>query len=343
MKKGLIGPYQLGILSGASDILKVAEQITGEHGVDVEGIFYATAFQAGVDEFLIPDYKDHPYPRSDFLANRTTVIPRERSEQHEKMVRATFSAHLPDDWYRNDEYAFAFELQAFVVDLLDAMSTGASLLSPWGMPEIAEAKARLPSELSVPLANLLSAFTDFQASSPIPQKAVPTEDIQRFNEIISSDLFSKYAAAQSSLDDLEAPVTAVLPTVVSSGRDVFFQNKQLLQLRKSSLSILQLTPKLVDVVFGKLPGALAEVAANFGISLLESRRRIVIYDFRSSIQGILFSNLLRMMKAAEFKDKNESPESAKQSQPRMMARVRRISAGRLRTYFAQTSERVVIA
>ena len=192
-----------------------------------------------------------------------------------------------------------------MADLLYAMSTGASLLAPWGIPDMAEAEARLPSELSVPLANLFSAFTDFQASSPIPQKAVAIENIQRFNEIISGDLFSKYAAAQSSLDDLEAPVTTALPMVVSSGRNIFSQNKQLLQLKKSSLSILQLTPKLVDAVFGKLPGALAEVAANLGISLLESRRRIVIYDFRSSVQHILLSNLLRMIKAAEFKDKNE--------------------------------------
>ena len=51
MKKGLIGPYQIGVLSGYSEALKIAERITEEHGADVEGIFYASAFQAGVEEF----------------------------------------------------------------------------------------------------------------------------------------------------------------------------------------------------------------------------------------------------------------------------------------------------
>lgn len=305
MKKGLIGPFQLGALSGISNVFKIAEEITEEHGVDVEGIFYASAFQAGIDEFLIPDLKGHSYPRSDFLANRTTVIPVEQTQEHDELVSATFSAHLPDDWERNDEYASAWNIRAFVVDLLNAMSTDASLLSPWGVPDIAEVEARLPSELSVPFVNLLSTFTDFQTSSPIPQKVVLAEDVQRFNEIISGDLFSKYAAAQSSLDDLESPLKKALTVVVSSGKNVFSQNKQLLQLKKSSLSILQLTPELVDTVFGKLPGALAEISANLGIRLLESRRRIVIYDFGPSTKDVLISNLVRMFKAAKTKNEIE--------------------------------------
>ena len=285
--------------------MKIAEEITKEHSVDVEGIFYASAFQAGVDEFLIPDLKDHPYPRSDFLASRTTVIPVQQTQEHYELVEATFSAHLPDGWDRNDEYAIAWNIKAFVADLLNAMSAGVSLLSPWGVPDIAEVEARLPSELSVPIANLFSTFTDFQASSPIPQKVVLAEDVQRFNEIISGDLFSKYAAAQSSLDDLESPLKKALTMVVSSGKNVFSQNKRLLQFKKSSLSILQVTPELVDTVFGKLPGALAEISANLGIRLLESRRRIVIYDFGPSTQDVFISNLLRMFKAAKTKNEIE--------------------------------------
>ncbi len=299
MKKGLIGAFQLGGLSAASDVLKFVAETTGEQGADIKGIFYASAFQAGVDEFLIPDLKECPPPPSKFLADRTTVIPSKQIVDYLDKVNDMFSAHLPDGWDRNDEYASVWRLKAFVTELLDAMSTGASLLSPWGVPDMAEAEAQLPSELSVPLANLFSAFTDFQTSSPIPQKVVQSEDVQRFDEIISSDLFSTYAAAQASLDDLESPITTALPNVLSTGRNVFFTNKKLLQLTKTNVGILQMTPKLVDAVFGKLPGALAEVSANLGISLLESKRRVVVYDFGSSMKDVLLSNLLRMLKAEE--------------------------------------------
>lgn len=304
MKKGFIGSYQLGVLSGASDALRIAEEVTQEHGADLEGIFYATAFQAGVDEFIVPDIEDKPFPKSEFLAARTRFIPSKDSETHSKLARAAFSAYLPSGWERSEEFSSVWPLESFLVELMDAMSVGACVLSPWGIPDIAEAEALLPSELSVPLSNLLAAVKDFQAPSPIPQKVVPTEDIQRFNDIMAGDVFSKYVTAQYSLEDSGTPLEISLPTVVSSARLIFTKNPQVLQLRKAGLGILQVTPKLVDAVFGKLPGALADLAAKFGNNLLEKRRRVVIYDFRSSVQDVLLSNLVRMVKAADAREKN---------------------------------------
>ena len=60
-----------------------------------------------------------------------------------------------------------------------------------------------------------------------------------------------------------------------------------MKLKKSSLSILEMTPKLIDAVFGKLPGTLAEVAAKVGVHALESRRRVVIYDFESGRRPLI--------------------------------------------------------
>lgn len=159
MKKGLIGPFQLGALDAITHALKIAGEITHQDSADIEGIFYATAFQAGVDEFLLPELKDFSYPRSDFIGSRTTVVPQQQTKQISDAVAATFSSHLPEGWRTNDEYSSVWELNAFVGDLLEAMSAGASLLAPWGIPDMAEVEAQLPSELSVPLANLLSAIS----------------------------------------------------------------------------------------------------------------------------------------------------------------------------------------
>lgn len=299
MKKGLIGPFGLGVLLGASQALKCAAEVTQQCGADLEGIFYATAFQAGVDEFIVPGQKDKPYPKSEFLAARTRHIARDRAEEHRKLVSTAFSAHLPIGWESSEEFSAVFQLEGFLVELLDAMSVGACVLSPWGIPDMAAVEVQLPSELSVPLSNLLESINDVQTPSPIPQKALPTEAVQRFNDIMAGDVFSKYVAAQFSLEDSEVPIATTLPAVVSSGRLVFSRNPQLLQLRKISLGILQLTPKVVDAIFGKLPGALADVAAKLGASLLEARRRVIIYDFRSSVRDVVRSNLVRMSKTAD--------------------------------------------
>ncbi len=95
MKKGLIGPYQVGVLGGATEALKIAATVTHQPGADLEGIFYATAFQAGIDEFIVPEFKDKPIATSDFLANRTKYLSSERSDKHSKLVHAAFSAASP--------------------------------------------------------------------------------------------------------------------------------------------------------------------------------------------------------------------------------------------------------
>jgi len=61
-----------------------------------------------------------------------------------------------------------------------------------------------------------------------------------------------------------------------------------------------MTPKLIDAIFGKLPGALAEVATKLGISFLEARRRLVIYDFSELMYDeILRQNFLRLHEVLE--------------------------------------------
>lgn len=305
MKKGFIGPYQIGILSGFSEALRIAEDITKQRGVDLEGIFYSTAFQAGIDEFLIPEYKDQMTPNSDFIKKRTTFIKSETSEEHYKLVGSAFSSYLPENWHTNEEFISIWSLHSFLVELLEAMSLRSSLLLLTGIPDFSEAEALLPSELAEPISLLLSSIVDIQTPSPIPRKAIPAEDMQRFNEILSSDMFTHYVEAQAELDNSEASIEKTLPVIAERGRQLFTQNKHVLTLKKSSAGILKITPKIIDAAFGKLPGALSEVAAKLGIDLLESRQRVVIYDFRSATQNILLSNLSRMMKAAENKSNND--------------------------------------
>ena len=94
MRKGIISPTAIGGLGGVSESLQVVENITQQRGANVEGIFYGSAFQAGVDEFLVLDASKTLRPQSQFLANRTTIISLDQYEASWKMVDAAFSAHL---------------------------------------------------------------------------------------------------------------------------------------------------------------------------------------------------------------------------------------------------------
>jgi hypothetical protein len=68
---------------------------------------------------------------------------------------------------------------------MGAMSARASLLSTVRLPDLAEIRELMPDELFVPLSTLLSTFTAVQTASPIPQSALSTDDIHKFNEVLS--------------------------------------------------------------------------------------------------------------------------------------------------------------
>jgi hypothetical protein len=305
MRKGLIGAFQLGALSALSEALVIAQRVTGQTGVDLEEIFYASSFQAGIDEFLVADIESMPGPRSTFVLDRTRRLSKEKSRQSYDLISSALSRHLPHGWERNDQYSAVWGMQAFLVDLFDAMGTGASVLSPWGIPDIAETRELLPSEFAVLLSNLLGGIQILTSASPIPQRFVQRDDLERFNQILTSDLFGEYVSRQAQLDDANCSVSATLQDIAIAGRKVFSKYPRLLTLKNTCLGVLQITPKIIDAAFGKLPGALAEMGARLGLSLLESRKRIVIYDFQSTVEEIFLANLVRMFKASERKGGTE--------------------------------------
>lgn len=306
MKIGFIGSFGLGALSAVSEALKIAGNVTQKPCPDFEGIFYATAFQTGIDEFLLPTIEVELAKNSDFVEQRISYIEKGETDSKIKLVTAAFSTYLPEGWETDDEYEDIRRLMFFLTDLLVAMSLRSSLLLPAGIPDFAEVESRLPSNLAQPISLLLSTVIDIQTPSPIPQKAIPVEDAKRFNDIMSSDLFSEYVHAQADLDSSDNSIDKTLPVIVEKGRELFAQNKHVLTLQKSSAGILQITPKIIDAAFGKLPGALADVAAKLGISLLESHQRVVMYDFWPTTQHILYSNLLRMCEVSD--DSNEKKQ-----------------------------------
>jgi hypothetical protein len=72
---------------------------------------------------------------------------------------------------------------------------------------------------------------------------------------------------------------------------------------------LQLTPKIIDTVFAKLPGVLAEALANLGLRFPDSKRRVVVYDFEKPLDRILFSYRERIAK--DLKDRKQSSDEDK--------------------------------
>ena len=243
MKRGYIGPYSLGFLDGLSAGFSIIEKFTNKRQINFKRIFYTTAFQAGIEEFLILDSnveaKNH---RSTFVESRCKYLETNKNKSNLKTINSIFSNHLPNGWEQNSKYSGAIKYHTFLADLLNAMSNGASLLSLYGIPDASKTNQVLPTELALPISNLIRAIEDINTKTPIPQKALPLEDMQKFKDIMLSDLFVKYSDAQALLDDSQITIVSAGKSIFQAGKTLINHNKPLLHMKKISIGVLKITP-----------------------------------------------------------------------------------------------------
>ncbi|MDA2933333.1 hypothetical protein MYX82_03210 [Acidobacteria bacterium AH-259-D05] len=292
-KKGLLSSYQLGALAGFGDIFKTAAQGMNESALDTATLFYASIFQAGLNEVVLfgQDRDKEGFPSTKFVESRVSKLPQTHYAKYHMPLDSLFKSMLPDDYEDKKEYDSIPRLKNFISDLLLAMDIRAGLIQCLPTPDLNRLEAVLPEELFVPIRNLLLTFEQESLDLPIPRMSVRTDEVERFQEIIESDLFSEYNAAQIGIDRVQLPRPQAITEIGRTGRNLFKANAGLLGLRKATLWLLEVTPKLVDGFFGKLPGVLSGLGSDLGKRLLEQEHRVVVYKGDLFLFDLLRRNL----------------------------------------------------
>jgi len=278
LKKGFIGAYHLGALRGPAASLNFVDEEIGGAETKLDAVFYTSSFQAGIDEFIVPYLRKIPLPVSVCLSDRVKRISDTYAVAHVNETWRVFESYIPPGWEDDENLAEVWRLKRFLIDLLDGMSVGASMLSSRGVPDVTRIKSHVPRDLFIPIFKLVSAIVGLELHSLIPRETISNESLEKLDNILSSALFSEYTAAHSLLDDSTVATESVIASITKTAKKLLVHRKDLLLGSKSAVSILQLSPKLVDSTLAKLPGNLGEMAATLGLGLLTSGRRIVIYN-----------------------------------------------------------------
>ncbi len=297
MKRGFIGPVEAQTIRDSNEIVDYFSEVTNERAGNVEAAFYACAFQAGIDEFVLYETDWSPLPSTEFIKKRTLL--RSIHDTHATEVLASFSKYLPSGWHQDERYLPVMHVCIFLSDLLDAMANNSSLLLPSGLPKIKKIKPLLPSELRVPVVNLLGLLKPIAVAGLGQSHNVEREDVERLQEILRSDLFQDYSKDQALLNDAATPLPSALSSIIRTANELSQRNSRQLSVRKSAAAILRLTPAIVDTVLGKLPGSLAGAAAKLGLETLEDRRRVVVHSCKSMLRQLKTDEVLRMIECAK--------------------------------------------
>ena len=148
----------------------------------------------------------------------------------------------------------------------------------------------------LPAYNLIDAIQESSASGPFPRYEVQKTDIELYQNILNSNLFSEFCDAHEPLSYQNQSVEKSLPKIHRLA--VAIQDKYLdhLKISKIGLSLLPIVPKVVDKIFGAFPGKLAEHLTTITKPILENRRRLVLYDTSKLNTELMSSTMLYVVK-----------------------------------------------
>ncbi|MEQ1532935.1 MAG: hypothetical protein HOO97_02030 [Sideroxydans sp.] len=271
MKSGYLGMFEGVYLAGRShghqQILKERGITLPESSIPLDKMIYVAAFQGGIERFVTPLRSKSDQPIDQFIAKRISTPKQQDSELISKLMALRPEGANNSSWV----------VLSLVHDLIAAMENNASVINISGVPSIGEVKKCFAPEIALPICNILSALKANDELLPAPSQVASRDGIDRFKELLASDVFSHYASAHREIDFTTN--TTAIAEIRSRGAELLKAGNGVLLGRRVSMNVLSVVPKIVDAAFGKLPGTLAQMAGDLATKYFEDKKNIVIYQF----------------------------------------------------------------
>ena len=312
-RKVYLGPRQLASVDTLSEILNLDLIIDFLSPVNFQPIIYGSLFQAGAEQFMLISRTDKENSKLDFIESRINYISDEPFHRTYKLIDETFAAYFPEDYEKNKEFSEVIKLKGFLGDLLISMDQRISFVETFKLPDMDKLKVVMPLELFIPIQNLFSTFNYVNAELPIPEVSTLVKHTKKFEKLLESDIFVQYAKSHRNLEERSITPRTAISIAVQRGHEIMLQNLGLLKLKKLSLAILPVSAKVVDTVFGKIPGALADFFATQIESLYKDDKRIVIYHLSDMVDQIVRDRINMYAGAAVDRHSSSSEDKIKHS------------------------------
>jgi hypothetical protein len=95
------------------------------------------------------------------------------------------------------------------------------------------------------------------------------------------------------------PKESALAKIHRFGEALLNSGSNILCKRPMTLTLLPVIPKLVDIVFGKLPGILAQAAGDLALRYASEKKSIVIYGFDDCIRDYSEASFIDMLEGLD--------------------------------------------
>lgn len=262
-----------------------------------DDIIYSAMIQAGVQQFRICGQIPQKLRTSKYLANRIVEAP--FNDIHELSSR--FQKALYEDCDEKKLPENAFSLTWFLAELVYSLQTKSSAVTILPHPRLSDYSNLLSPKAMSAISSLMAKINRVELDLPITRAEVPLKDVKIFSEIISSDLYDDYVQSQCLLDSTEENSEKVGKIISSKGKRLYNQFDSVIDIRKSSVSLIQVSFSLIDAIFGGLPEKLASTVGNALIEAMNDKRRITIYNYGDAHRRLLLDYYTKKVATNEAK------------------------------------------
>lgn len=288
-RSALIGPFQEARLSGVDEAVNISVFLEELPRVNVPDLWLSTIIQSGVETLeLIGEY-DRGVELSPFASKRLSFRTPEEFAAIFLLIDQTFRHYFPN--LDIDKDSVLFHLKVFLVELLLAARLKGNMVTLSELPEPKALESRLPPELLLPIKCLLSGLQTNTPCVPSIRQTFTLQDIELFEEILSSRLFRQYEDSHGSLEDSNILLARAVESIGRKSRKLADKYPRLLRLKRVIVSALPLSSPIIESVFGKLPGKLAEFCTSLLSEWLEQERRLVVYQFDDLLEATMRSRM----------------------------------------------------
>jgi hypothetical protein len=300
-RTALVGPFQVVRVDAVNDAANVEPFLENLPRLNVPELWYSSVIQAGVEKLELFSTIGETPIKSSILQKRITWHDSPEFTEKFFIVEHAFRNHFgvkPE----SDLDKSLSKLKNFIVELLLATHRKQSLVYFDQIPDTKALEKILPIDLLLPFRNL---FLTLQENSPKLASVKGTlaiQDITIFEEIIAGKAFFEYEQSQRDLDDGQIPVSAAIKTVENLSHRLVSSSPLLLKTKRVAISLLPLSSKIIDTVFGKLPGSLAEFFTSLLTKWLQDNQRLIIYQFDDLLKLTMESRMHDLF-SKKFSDK----------------------------------------
>lgn len=191
---------------------------------------------------------------------------------------------------QSTEQSKLFILGLFLTDLIYSLKTDAAMVEVLPLPKVESYNGLVSPHMLSVIGNLLPSVTPVDVLTPIPQLSLKANEVELFEELIESHIFSTYSNAHGNLEHVHQTDVAILADVSMKAKSVWQRFSNTVDLKQLTLSLMPITKNLADKVLTGLPGAIAGLLADVLTKAAQQEKRIVIYDYGRSHQALLVAH-----------------------------------------------------